>query len=150
MATLSHFSFFFLPGKPFSLSLPFKVSPRSYCRCNPGCCLLFNGPQLSTCQQQRGKFVSTGTTKVTTGHKVVELPFPPPDVRTRHVVEFVQDRLIVCGGGESWQGPFHASCYQVLTRSFSPQFSFLVEPKLHGMDCFRARGSIPSCECQQW
>ena len=52
-------------------------------------------------------------------HQVVELPFPPPDVRTRHVVEFVQDRLVVCGGGESWQGPFHASCYQVLNLLFT-------------------------------
>ena len=83
-----------------------------------------------------------GTTELTTGLKVVELPFPPPDVRTRHVVEFVQDRLIVCGGGESWQGPFHASCYQVLTRSLFKllhnSLFYVAQPKLHGMDCFRA------------
>jgi len=123
MATLSHFSFFFLPGKPF---FPFPFLSKSH-------------PGLIAAATPDVVFYSTAHNfQLVTSNEVVELPFPPPDVRTRHVVEFVQDRLIVCGGGESWQGPFHASCYQVLTQSFSPQFSFLVEPKLHGMDCFRA------------
>ena len=97
---------------------------------------------------------------------MVELPFAPPDVRTRHVVEFLQDRLIVCGGGESWQGPFHASCYQVfhpLSPSMHPAIRFFTlsihfclnlsisaESKLLWMDCVRARGSVPGCERQQW
>ena len=144
MGTISHFSFFSLLGKIryhpdgffFAISVTDNTS-RCYCWCT-GRCFLFNCQQLSTCHQQRGNYASKGKTNVPTSYKVVELPFPPPDVRTRHVVEFVQDRLIVCGGGESWQGPFHSDCYQVLilfTQTFL-QFSVPAEPKLHWMDCF--------------
>ena len=43
----------------------------------------------------------------------VLLPIAPPDVRHRHVVEFLQDRLVVCGGGAGSSGPFYSSCYQL-------------------------------------
>ena len=115
MGTFSHFSFFSLIGKTRHHCDDFfcqYINCRCYCW-RTGRCFVFNRQQLSTCHQQRGNYASKETTKVPTELKVVELPFPPPDVRTRHVVEFVQDRLIVCRGGESWQGPFHSDCYQV-------------------------------------
>jgi hypothetical protein len=52
------------------------------------------------------------------GDVSMDLSFQPPDERERHVVEFLGDRIIVCGGGSSWVGPFENSCYQL-----SPQCS---------------------------
>ena len=123
MGTFSYFSFLSLIGKTrhycddFFVTINYFTSRVYWWR--TGRCFLFNCQQLSTCHQQRGNYASKEKNKVPTELKVVELPFPPPDVRTRHVVEFVQDRLVVCGGGESWQGPFHASCYQVLNLLFT-------------------------------
>ena len=47
------------------------------------------------------------------GDVAMALPFQPPYERERHVMEFLGDRIIVCGGGSSWVGPFENSCYQL-------------------------------------
>ena len=80
------------------------------CDFNTSCWLVFPGWAAG----QDAVFVSTtdsfqlvweaGTTLLTAR---------PPDRRTRQAAGWLGDRLVVCGGGESWVGPFQQSCYQV-------------------------------------
>jgi len=41
------------------------------------------------------------------------LAFSPPDSRTRHVAEFLQDKVIICDGGNGASNAFEQSCYQL-------------------------------------
>ena len=51
------------------------------------------------------------------------LTFSPPDSRTRHVAEFLHDKVIVCDGGNGAYNAFEQSCYQL-----SPECSGWISP----------------------
>ena len=54
---------------------------------------------------------SSQSFQLVTSDEATKLPFPPPDSRTRHVTEFLEDRVIVCDGGHGQV--YEQSCYQL-------------------------------------